>query len=299
MTEENASSEVNVDQILSDSMTPEPPREVSSESQENTQVDQPDSEPSTEASSEGFVIKHNGKEYSLEDDKFKMYAQKGFDYEQKMHQLRVDKKLWEQERKTQESGVEELRKINDYAKQNPEFERMLKREWARIQGGGQVQPESDATRIDTSQLPPAIQHQMNAILERLDSQDLALKQRTSAEKEAKIEGAIEQYKNNYQDFDWKTKDEFGQTLEDRITQHAIDNQIRDFKTAANDMLFEEHMKRAQLKSKEQAGKEIQKQHKLGLGKVTKESVLKTKPAEGIKNKSYNDLAMEALQELGL
>jgi hypothetical protein len=296
MSEEQAES-VNVDQIISDSIAPEPSREVSTEGDLSAK-DTESTEQESQASSD-FMIKHNGQEFNLNDEKYKMYAQKGFDYEQKMHQLRVDKKLWDQERKTQETGIEELRTINDYAKQNPEFERLLKREWNRIQGGGQAQPESDATRVDTSQLPPAVQHQMNAILERLDSQDRSLNQRSLAEKEAKIEGAIEQYKNNYSDFDWKTKDEFGQTLEDRVTQHAIDNQIRDFKTAANDMLFEEHMKRAQLKSKELAGKEMQKQHKLGLGKVTKESVLATKPAEGIRTKSYNDLAMEALQELGL
>ena len=296
MTELQAES-VDVDQIINDSMAPEPSREVSSEGDFVSEKENPTSDES-QASSD-YVIKHNGKEFNLDDGKYKMYAQKGFDYEQKMHQLRVDRKLWDQERQTQESGVEELRTINDYAKKNPEFERLLKREWARIQGGGAAQLESDATRVDTSNLPPAVQQQMNAILERLDSQDQSLKQRSIAEKEATIETSIEKYKDSYGDFDWQTKDEFGQTLEDRVTQHAIDNQIKDFKTAANDLLFDEHIKRAQLNSKENAGKAMQKQHKLGLGKVTKESVLQTKPADGIGKKSYNDLAMEALAELGL
>ena len=245
-----------------------------------------------------FTLKYKGEDIGMQDDKFKMYAQKGYDYEQKMHQLRVDRKMWNQEKERENSQYDELKQINEYTKSNPEFERLIKREWARIQGGGSPS-EQLQQQAGTQNLSPQIQAQMNSMIERLDRQDQDLRSRQTAEKEASIEGAIDSYKEKYEHFDWNTKDDFGQTLEDRITQHALDEGIRNFKTAANDLLHEEHMKRAQLSSKEQAGKELQKQHKMGLGKVTKESQLQAKPLEDVGKKSYTDIVAETLKEYGL
>jgi hypothetical protein len=294
-------NEINVDQILADAATPESSPEANAEGSlsEKSEPTLENAEVVETTEDAPFTLKYKGKDIGLQDEKFKMYAQKGYDYEQKMHQLRVDRKLWDQQKQKENSQYDELKQINEYTKNNPEFERLIKREWARIQGGGSPTEQLQAQPGQTQHLPPAQQAQLNSILERLDRQDASLRDRQRAEKEASIEGAIESYKEKYSDFDWGTKDELGQTLEDRITQHALDNEIRNFQTAANDMLFDEHVKRAQLQSKEQAAKELQKQHKMGLGKITKESQIQVQGSKGVRSKSYNDLAAEALAELGL
>jgi len=296
-----SSEEVNVDQILADAAAPESSPEANvegslSEKNESTLENESAVESTEEAP---FTLKYKGKDIGLQDEKFKMYAQKGYDYEQKMHQLRVDRKLWDQQKQKENSQYDELKQINEYTKSNPEFERLIKREWARIQGGGSPTEQLQAQPGQTQHLPPAQQAQLNSILERLDRQDAGLRERQRAEKEASIEGAIEGYKEKYSDFDWASKDELGQTLEDRITQHALDNEIKSFQTAANDMLFEEHVKRAQLNSKEKAAKELQKQHKMGLGKVTKESQLQATNVKNVRSKSYNDIVAETLAEYGI
>jgi len=296
-----SSEEVNVDQILADAAAPESSPEANlegslSEKNESTLENESAVESTEEAP---FTLKYKGKDIGLQDEKFKMYAQKGYDYEQKMHQLRVDRKLWDQQKQKENSQYDELKQINEYTKSNPEFERLIKREWARIQGGGNPSEQLQAQPGQTQHLPPAQQAQLNSILERLDRQDAGLRERQRAEKEASIEGAIEGYKEKYSDFDWASKDELGQTLEDRITQHALDNEIKSFQTAANDMLFEEHVKRAQLNSKEKAAKELQKQHKMGLGKVTKESQLQATDVKNVRSKSYNDIVAETLAEYGI
>jgi len=291
------SEEIDVDQLIADSTAPESSLDASSEGSP-ADINEPTIEAAPQAEEESpFTLKYKGEDIGMHDDKFKMYAQKGYDYEQKMHQLRVDRKLWDKQKSEENSQYDELKQINEYTKSNPEFESLIKREWARIQGGGS--PSEQLQAGQTHQLPPGQQAQLNSILQRLDRQDTDLRSRQMAEKEATIEGAIEGYKEKYEDFDWNTKDDFGQTLEDRITQHALDNEIKDFKTAANDLLFDEHLKRAQLTSKEQAGKVIQKQHKMGLGKVTKESQLQAKPIQDVRNKSYTDITSEILAEYGI
>lgn len=292
-------SDIDVDQLLADIASPESSPDASSEGSlpNNEATPQIEAAPASEEESP-FTLKYKGEDIGMQDDKFKMYAQKGYDYEQKMHQLRVDRKMWNQQKEKENSQYDELKQINEYTKSNPEFERLIKREWARIQGGGSPSEQLQQQAVSQN-LSPAIQAQMNSMIERLDRQDNEIRSRQMAEKEATIEGAIESYKESNEHFDWNSKDDFGQTLEDRITQHALDNEIKNFKTAANDLLFDEHMKRAQLTSKEQAGKEVQKQHRMGLGKVTKESQLQAKPVEDVRKKSYTDIVSETLREYGI
>ena len=95
------------------------------------------------------------------------------------------------------------------------------------------------------------------------------------------------------------KDEFGQTLQQRIEKHAVDNEFKSFKDAANAYLFDQHMKRAAMKAKEDAAKELQKQRKLGLGPVTDRSQKTMTQARSVSQMSYDDLMREGLEELGI
>jgi hypothetical protein len=245
--------------------------------------------------STGRSIKYKGKEIGLDDSKYQMYAQKGYDYEQKMHQYRVDRKLFEQEKESYGNDIDELKSINDFAKANPEFQSMLQREWAKIQNGG-VDPNQSAYARQND--PSALEAKLNSVMQRLDATEQQRVARDTAEKEAKLESAVESYKEKFDSFEWDKRDEFDQTLEDRVTQHAIDNGIKSWTAAANDYLMEEHLNRASLSAKEKAGSDIQKQNKLGLGKITKKPQLNAIKSGSIKNKSYSDLANEALAELG-
>lgn len=298
MGEESMNAVENVDAILSQALEPRAPMEAASENAEAKE--QPQEAPTVEETPKdpGRMLKYKGKEISIDDEKYQMLAQKGYSYEQAMHQLKVDRKLWEREREKQrqqfDSEYSELKQINDFAKSNPAFEQLIQREWAKIQQGQGPTVENQAAN-----LPPAVQNQLSQILERLNAQDEEQQNRAMAEKEAKLETAIEQYKEKYKDYDWSNKDDFGQTLEDRITDFALDNGIKDFTIAANAFLMDEHLKRTELQAKEKVAREIQEQNKLGLGKITDKSQLQVKKPDDIKNKSYNALVQEALAELGL
>lgn len=111
---------------------------------------------------------------------------------------------------------------------------------------------------------------------------------------------ISGYREKHPDFDWDTLDpQTNQTLEQRIIQHAIDNGIKSFKAAANDYLFDEHVKRASLKAKEDVGKTIQENTKKGVGPKSPVPIEKMSKVKDVRNKSWNQIQDEVLAELGL
>jgi hypothetical protein len=286
----------NVEALVQEAYAPDAPPEANQEGTISDAQTQPEAveEPSSSGDDSGFkqVLKHKGKEVVIDDEqKYNMYAHKGYDYEQKMHQFKVDRKLREKEWADKEAQYRELEQINTYAKENPAFEQLIQREWAKVQAGGQVQvaPE-DRVQV--------LEARLNQVLDKLENQGKDLEARRVAEMESKQEMAIDSYKEKNADFDWGTKDEQGASLEDRIMQEMVDKGVRDFEIMADYVLKQERLARKELEAKEAVAKDIQKANKLGLGKVTKKSQLGVKKSEDIANKSYDDLVGESLRELG-
>jgi hypothetical protein len=92
-----------------------------------------------------------------------------------------------------------------------------------------------------------------------------------------------------------TADDKGLVLADRIISHASTNGINNFRAAARDFLFNDLVKRQELKAKEDKAKTIQTQTKSGVVKKPKASGLK--PPSDI-SKSYDALMAEGFAELG-
>jgi hypothetical protein len=286
----------NVDALVQEAYSPDAPPEANHEGKIPDAQPQPEAveEPSSESAESTFqkMLKHKGKEVLVDDEqKYDMYAHKGYDYEQKMHQFKVDRKLFEKERADRDTQFKELEQINTYAKENPAFEQLIQREWAKVQAGGQVQiaPE-DRVQV--------LEARLNQVLDKLENQGKDIEDRRVAEMEAKQEMAIDSYKESNSDFDWNSKDEQGSTLEDRIMQQMVEKKVKDFEIMADFVLKKERLARKELEAKESLAKGIQKANKLGLGKVTKKSQIGVKKSEDIGNKSYDDLVAESLQELG-
>jgi hypothetical protein len=277
-------------------MAPEAPQEANQEGVADgplqTLEEAPSSPDESAAEAQARVLKYKGEELTVDDPRVIDLAQKGMSFEERMHQMRVDRNLFEQEKEQELSGIKELQEINDYAKQNPAFQHMLQQQWANIQAGNvpQVTPENQMQ---------VMQSTINQLVDRLNSQEQQVSQRQNAEMQAAQEGAISQYKEEHPDFDWSKKDEFGLSLEDQIGQAMIDKRVADFRVMADSFLMKDLLERKSLEGKETVAKGIQKVNKLGLGKVTKKSTLASKKAEGVSNKSYDDLIKEGLSEYGI
>ena len=286
----------DVDAIVSEANSPEPPREATPEGEIADAMAEAQSESDASAASEQAghtrTLKWKGKEIGLDDEAYQNYAQKGYDYDKKMHDLRVERKLFAKEREKLEQRYKELEQINDYAEANPQFQQLIQQEWARIQSGEQRQLEpQDEVQV--------LRHQLNQIQAQLREQRESTESRRVADMEARQEGAIGRFKEEHSFLDWETKDEQGFTLEDRVGNAMLESGVRDFDVMAKAMLLDKIIAHKTMAGKEQAAKKIQEGHRLGLGKVTKESQRQVKPAEDTRNKSYEDLANEALAEFAV
>jgi hypothetical protein len=291
----------SVDSLIEGSFAPEPPMAAPNEGTQGSASDQ--NQVLTDEKGNQWVINHEGKEIPLDEHKFKMYAQKGYNYEGKMHQLRVDRNLHQKEsesfseqRKSWEAETAEMRQIQEFAKQNPQWVETVRQAWVNAQQGGQQQGQSQNPWVNQI---GQLQNTVNQLVQRISDQDKQTQMRSVAEKEATLDTQIAKYKDENPSFDWNTADEMGMNLEKRIMQFAIDEGIKNVEHAAKLFHWDEHMKRTQLSAKEQVGKDIQRQQKLGLGTPTAKSQLQLKRTESVRGKSYDDIASEALKELGL
>ena len=175
--------------------------------------------------------------------------------------------------------------------ENPGFAETVRQAW-----DSRLGQQSPATMSPEYQ---ALQDTIQQLQDRLNAQDTERQEHSQKQAEESLVKSKLDYKKEHPDFDWHAKDEFGQTLQERIEKHAVDNGIRSYKLAANSFLFDQHMKRTEMKAKEVAAKEIIEQKKKGLGPITDRSVKKTQQANNLGAMTYQDLATEALKELGI
>lgn len=249
-----------------------------------------------------FLLKHpslgdEGRHFDR--DKTIDYAQKGFDYEVKMKDLKSerksvdeDRRAFEEERTEWTKQHEEWTEIDRYMKENPRFEQIVREQWAREQGSTYEPPNPQVQ---------ALQDQVKSLMARLDAKDTETREVQTKQATENLQKTVAAYKESNAELDWEGKDEFGKTLEERIEEYAVENEIKSFTNAANLMLFDQLQKLAVTRAKETAGKSIQKQNKLGLGPVTDRPTQAgdVSNAYSYREKSYEQLAGEALEEMGI
>lgn len=286
--------EIDVDAIMNEALAPEAPMEAPREGHEILEAESSQKESGTPpaADSTGHNITYKGEELSVDSDRYKNLAQQGYDYNKKMHDFKVEQKMWEADRQKKDEQYEELKQINDYAVANPAFAQMLKEKWALQQSGqGQALEPQDQMAVISSQFAQ-IQAEQAETKERETI-------RSNAEKEARQEAAIDAFKQENSEYDWASKNDMGQTLEDRIGDAMLEKHVKDFEIMADHFLKKEMALRKAVEGGENAAKKIQKANKMGLGKLTAESQMKAKQAENISSKSYDDLMREFMTEEGI
>lgn len=270
---------------------------------ENTEVPESEGVKSEDQNSEGeFVLKHpnfeNG-ERSFTKDKVLDYAQKGFDYEAKMNQYKTETKEFESKRtelETREKQLEEKyeywSKIDQYMSENPRFAELVQRAWAQEQNQTYTPPNPEVEALKEK-----LSHMEQALAER-DQQE---KEKATQKLSENLDKSIADYKERYSSLDWKTKDEFGKDLQQRIEDHAVENKFPTFTAAANDLLFDKIVSLKALEAKEQLGKKIQKDRKNGLGPKTDQPRAKGDGVNSIDTSamSWQQLADHAVKELAL
>jgi hypothetical protein len=245
-----------------------------------------------------YEINYRGKKESYPVQKLIEFAQQGRDYAEKMGSFKRDRSTFEEQRTKwqsqydqQKQALEEYSAWKKQAESNPGWLEHVRQTYQQS-----LQEQSHRSPND-----PFVQ-KLASTVEELSGTVSEFKQKEMQTQQAKEDQElgleINDYKSKYPDLAWGDVDENGFDLEQRILDHAMKNKIQTFRAAANDYLFDEHLKRAKLGGKEEVGKSIQKATKLGLGPPTKTPTLKPKRVENVGSKSWEDVHREAMAAFG-
>lgn len=223
------------------------------------------------------------------------YAKKGYESAQTMEAFNKEKEQFF-------PVMDKYKQIDEYAIQNPEW-------WEHVQNSyGNREQSNDTignelTSQDSQQeLSPelqAITNQLNEVREFIHSQKSEQERKQMAEDDSLLDAEINSIKEQHAYMDFGTPDEKGVTLEQKVLKHAQEIGTQSFRVAFRDYAHDKLISKAEELGKEAIGKDIQRKTKLGiLGSSTKSS--SPKLASGYnKKKSYEDLAREAIEELGI
>lgn len=287
----------NIDGIDADALL----AEVENGSSRNIPMEAPKADPVAAAATPAptisdFEFEYNGKQIKVpyQDPKVKTWAAQGYDYSQKMAQFNQQKAEFEK-------SFSPYKLIDDFAKQNPDW-------WEHVEKSYQARKQSGATpnasanpdlQALTAQIKAELENELKPIKDNFEQTKLKEQQAKIQSEDQALENEIKSIREQYKDLDWDTKDQTGQSLEMKVVKHAIDNDIKNFRAAFRDYNHENLIKRAQESGKSLQTKELQKRTKLGIIGESSTPKKGINPAEGVKNKSYNDLLRESLEEAGI
>lgn len=223
-------------------------------------------------------------------------ASMGHDYAQKMGELNKQREQFTQEYKLSQQLKEQFGPVDEWVRANPQ-------KWEKLQAVIEAEKAGHGDLDVNHPLFQELQHlkrQLNeAIMPTIQSMQ---EEKTRIQHEAEdkaLNDEIQSIREKYKDLDWATLDEHGRSREMRVLKHASENGFKTFKSAFFDLYHDDLEKRAEERGKGSVANEKAKQAKTGLlGKVQAPTPSLTKAAN-TKNKSYNDLTREALEELGL
>lgn len=258
--------------------------------------------PVPQAQPELIEFEHNGRKLKASLEDLKKWAQQGYDYPQKMSQLKQERQKWDQERQGWEKQWGQYRQVDQYAKQNPQW-------WSRVQelmqnGATQAQAQAQAGAEQNNIQPvlsklneqgQVIQELLGERQQRLQAEQLQKQQSEDTALDTEIKSIREQYK----DLDFNQIDAEGKTLEMKVLEHCQKNGIASFKTGFRDFYHDQLIARHEQQAKASLSNQVQNQTKkgvLGQSPTPKKSLT---AAADYRNKSYEDLTREALEELGL
>jgi hypothetical protein len=235
----------------------------------------------------------NGKPIKAPVDRFKQWASQGYDYAQKMQEFNARQAAFEKSQKEFEPLKQRYSEIDEYARQNPQWLEHVNQ--AYMQAIGQAESNGTGQSPEIMALKQELL-ELKSFKEELTSERQAAK---VAEQDQKLSEEIQSIQDKYKDLDWATPNEHGKTLETQVLEFAIQNGIKNFEHAFKLFNHDSLIKLHASKAKEEQVKAKQAQTKAGLLGSTPAPTKEFGKVTNLKSKSYNDIAREALEELGL
>lgn len=239
-------------------------------------------------------INWNGRDiYTDKFDTFKQWAQQGYDYSQKMEAFNKERTTWEEKVK----AAEPWQKYDEYAKANPGWWEHIQQQWEQrdqyAMQGQNPDVQNVVQRLVAEKLAP-----VENFIKQWD--DFQQNERANKADE-QLRGEVDHIAKQYPGIPLNTVDASGKTLEMKVLDYASEHGIPSFKAAFFELMHDKVVEMERVKAREEALKSVQQTRKAG---IMGESPTPQTAANGAahnynRGSSYNDLAKQALQELGI
>jgi hypothetical protein len=234
-----------------------------------------------------FEFNHRGQAIKIKenDPRMTQWMQQGYDYAQNISAFKGERDTWEKQRQDWEKQWNPYKEVDSFARDNPDW-------WNHVE-------QSYQSRLSTPvEIPEPVKQYLEPIIKDYSLvkgfvQDYQKQQieKQQQEEDAKLEEAIKSIQGKYKDLDFSAQDESGLSLEQRVLNHAMQNQFPTFRAAFLDYYHDNLEKLAEARGKEMTMKEIEKRKKLGL-LDEKPTLGKPSPSSFFsKPKSWNDPAL--------
>jgi hypothetical protein len=224
-------------------------------------------------------------------DQIKNWAQLGYGANHRIAELNKQMDTW----KSKEAQLNELHgkysEIDTHVKQNPQFWQHVMQQW---QNRSQVLSDPNNPLAQTV---GTLQQQVQELVQYKQTIEQQQQQVRVQQEDQQYTMQMDDIKKAYPQIDFVTPDENGKTKEWHMLQYAIDNGIKNVKTAFRDFFHDDLVTLASEQAKEKVAKDRQKNAKLGI--LGKSSTPTKAVSSDVSGKSYGDLAEEALRELGI
>jgi len=254
--------------------------------------EQPKADPKPQTVQE-YEFTANGKPIKAPIDKILQWASQGYDYPQKMAQLKQQAQEFEQKQQLYQQWEKKYKPIDEYIQENPDWWNHVEESW-----NNRTQTALDPNNPLSKEFANLKNElgELRKFKEEISNERLNQKRQSEDEK---LSTEIKSIRDQFQNLDFDQVDASGKTLEFRILEHAQANGISSFKAAFRDFYHDHLMKLAEERGKEAVQKDIQKKTKLGLLGTSPTPRKGLNDADNVKAKSYEALMQEALDELGI
>ncbi len=227
----------------------------------------------------------------------KKRASMGYHYAQRMEALKAK----EAEINGSASKFESLQRwqeYNDFAEKNPQWAKHVEQSWEQRESLLQQEGAEDPNSPLHAELN-SVKAQLGEVSQFLGSLKAEREQQQRTSEDKALASEIQSIRERYPDTDFDLADESGKSLEYRILEHAASSGIKSFKTAFHDFYHDNLIKAKEDKARESVIREQQRNKKAGIIGVTDVPTKGLNRVQNTRGKSYDQLAQEAMAELGL
>lgn len=223
-------------------------------------------------------------------------ASMGHDYAQKMAEFNKQRETFTHEKKLSEQLKEQYGAVDEWVRGNPDkWEKLQAVIEAEKAGHGELDVNNPLFK-ELQDLKKQLNESIMPTIQTIQEEKTRIQH--DAEDKA-LDAEIQSIREKYKDLDWNSRDEHGRSREHRVLQHASQHGFKTFKSAFFDLYHDDIEKRANEQGRIAVQNDKAKQIKTGLLGTSQAPKSNLSKASNTKNKSYNELTREALEELGL